>query len=434
MSQSPLLSSQGDDAITAVISVDQYYHPENTPTRSGIVKIRSNSFASTIQNAGIRKQFKTLQNTLAKISKAQNFIHEYASGQMFEELISAFTTEPPSIFSNTTLFGEIDNQQNNVINDTREQLRRTSIVINDIDDALTLMDAMYKKVNRILDNTQSTYFSRDKRSETLISWALRKGVKLNPKAEAYPGLVIGNANYVSPTDLWGLLDMIDTIRLELETLKTLPAYYRTGTDASNQNIQTPVRTIRANKHQSIESLAQNELDNADKVNTLLEFNQLDYNDVQGDKWDGKEINIPDSDRFSDAHQNNMVLDKHTGDRILGRDLSNQLTTANGDVKVLKTTDTFFQAIDNIIRTPYGSVIDSPQWGSRAPNTIGDSMGNMKKDISGIEIARAIQTDPRVNSVSDVKVTQDRDTYRVNYKVQAINSQQENQLTSNLDAS
>jgi len=403
---------------------------DTVPARTGII---SNIFAATLYSAGIRDKFISLQKLLMTIENSKHFIIEFADGTLFQDLLKTFKYKEESIFENSLLYGDtIPLHQSNVIMETRENLRRTAVVVNDIKDALDMLTEMYNIVNRNLSNSKSTYYSRYERTEPLVTWALRNGVKLNNNIKSYPDLVVGSKSYVAPVDLWGLIDLFDTLRLELETLLTLPAYYQTGTNTNTQNLHTPVRMVRSNKHQSIEALSQEEFGDTSKVNMILEFNELKYSDVSGDNWDGREIMIPDIAPYTQHRKNNMVLDAHNGAQILGRDLSNDIDTDNGDLKPLSYSDTFLQSVENIIRTPYGSIVDSPKWGSRATVFIGSNIGDISVSIAGIEIARAIQTDPRVEGISDLNVTISDDKYLVQYRVQAINQVTVEQLSTYLE--
>ncbi len=388
--------------------------------------IQSNIFAATINSAGIKKNFILLQGLLTDIAEHEGYLHEYASGVMFDDMINEFSKDNKDILDNNDLFGDMGQ---NTIATTRAVMRRIHKTMILISEALDIIETMYTKVNLILADTESEFISNEKRTENLISWALRKGLKLNNESLTKIKLVIASKSYTSPVDYWGVLDLLDNIRFRLETMYNLPAYYRTSTNADTQSIQTPVRVIYANKHESLETIALRELGSADKAQILMEFNELSYIDIHGDDWDGKKIKIPYKGQATEELQNNFVLDSHTGIKTLGKDISNTLTTNNGDFQPLGYTDTLIQALKNMIATPLGSMPESPEWGNRAISFMGSINGDITDGITGVEISRAILTDPRVEDVANVIVHTDNEYLTVSMQVKAVNNIIETELSA-----
>ena len=388
--------------------------------------IQSNIFAATVNSAGIKKSFVSLQNLLAEIADNEDYLHEYASGEMFDDMVDEFTSEDKDILDNKDLFGDMGKGAIATTKAVMRRVHKTMILIND---ALDLIESMYQKVNKILNDTASEYISREKRTENLISWALRKGLRLNQDSMTKVKMVIETKSYSSPTDLWGVLDLFDDLRYKLETMKTLPAYYRTSTSADTQSIQTPIKVVIANRHESLETIALRELGSADKAPLLMQFNDLGFIDIHGDEWDGKKIKIPYKDKTAEGLQDNYVLDSHTSVNVLGRDLSNTLTTDSGDFQPLQYTDTLKQSLQNIISTPLGAIPESPNYGNRVSGFMGASIDNITEGLSGIELSRVVMTDPRVEDIANVKTKIGKENIRVTMQVKAVNNIIETELSA-----
>jgi len=398
--------------------------------------VYSGVFIATLHYAGIIKSFQQLQVLLQLISLAEVDMHNYGSGKLFEDILNEFYNEDFELFNNANLFGATDPlTEVSIGNKVDTALSQVSNAMDIINRALVLINGMYGKVDTVLQDTNSDYLSTIARTEHLITWAYRKGLKLNPEIYGIKNIGVDAHTEINRTDLHGLLDLFDQITLELETMRELPVYYRTGSSGGSDRVSIPVKEVVVNKDESINAIASRELGSADKAIMILDFNGLSYADIQNDSWHGTVLKIPyvsptDEEQFA----NNFVLDSHAGIEALGKDLPNELISNAGDLTVLDYTDTFGQALNNMVLTPYGSIPEQPEYGSRIfqlskqmiPAVVGDSVA--------VELERALKTNPRVSEILNVQTDVDVQStaIRIKYQVRAINQLTEAQLQTHLD--
>jgi len=400
--------------------------------------VQSNIFAATLQQTGVKQSFKELQVLLAQISDMESYIHDYASGEMFQDLINQFyEVESRSAFNLKNLMGETEPSQDltSTINETRDRLRQVGVAMDLIEQARDLIKSMYDRVEAYLNSIEEGFITRETRTENLISWAYRKGAKLNADVENFGNVVIETRASSIMTDARSLLVLFDELERYLGILAVLPAYYRTGISANTQNISVPTKTIRVKKDFSIERIAKEELGDADKATMIMEFNGLSFSDIQGTGWDGKQIKIPYLEEAPEkVRLYNFVLDAQAGVQALGKDLPDELKVDTGDLKVLNYTNTFFQSLDNIIRTPLGAIPEMSNYGSRVAGFIGGTIPHIAEGTAAIEVARALSTNPRVAYVTDVVVTKEQDAVKIKFHAVAANKIIESDLTGSLDTS
>ena len=397
--------------------------------------VRSSEFAATLIKAGVRQQFRALQKILAKISAAEPDIQAYGSGDIFRDMAREFeATSDVSILDNAELFGNTNTPTSRtVIADTRKALRRVGAAMNLIQEALILINSIYDRIDGIVSGSNSDFLSLDKRTENLLVWAYRSGARLNKDISGKSKLGIETKQTRAVTDMFGLLNLLDGIVLELQTLSNIPAYYRSATNSDTSKIETPVKTVNVLKGESLEQLAFRELGSADKVPLIMEFNNLTPDDILGSGWDGRALNLP---YFNDSDveqlRNNFVLDAQTGIKALGKDLPNEIEAFQGDLVLLDYTDNFFQSLDNLIQTPQGAIAESPEYGNRALKIDNVSIPQISGQMTSTEIQRALTSNPRVLSVSNVEIKKEGASVEVKYQVAAVNRITEDQQISHLD--
>lgn len=398
--------------------------------------IQSNEFAATLVRAGVRNKFRELQRLMVSINTARPDIEAYGNGTIFRELIEEFGANDNdiTIFDNQTLFGQTNQASpKNVVNQTRKALSRVRVAMSLIKESLVLANDIYDRVDDQVRGANSEYLSTDKRTENLLSWAYRVGAKLRPDLSGR--LKVGTETRQTRiiTDLYGLLNLMDGIILELQTLLNIPAYYRTATSSDTSQIETPVKVVHVLKNESLEELAFRELGDSDKASLIMEFNNLVPEDIFGEGWNGRALNIPYTDDGDIENlRYNFVLDAQRGIEAMGRDMANEIEAFGGDLVLLNYTDNFFQSLDNIIQTPAGAFPDDPDYGNRAIKLQDGAIPQTVGQMVATEFTRALLTNPRVLEVSNVTVVKDGAAVRVKYQITAVNHLTEALLTANLD--
>lgn len=396
--------------------------------------VRSNIFAATIVRAGIRTRFLQLQKLLLHISDAEIDIKAYGSGEIFRDLTNIFETSASrNPFNDHTLFGTTDPPAHTtVIEETRKALRRVGNAMELIQQALKLVKGIYNYVDNQVKDVDSEFVSREARTEDLLSWAYRTGGLLNPEITGVRKLSLHTRTTPATTNLYGLLNLMDDLRRELETLLNIPAYYRTATNADTNKIEIPVKTVYVRKNESLEHIARRELGDADKASLIMEFNDLTPSDIFSDDWNGRSLNIPYVEQVDKERlESNFVLDSQIGVQVFGRDLGNDLEVENGDLILKNHVDNLFQSLDNVIQTSVGAMPETPEYGSNILQIENGAVPQIAGEMVSVEVQRALMTNPRVAAIENVTVKRDGDATIVKYQIRAVNHLTEAELESSL---
>ncbi len=398
--------------------------------------LRSGNFSATIIRAGVKSDFEELQLMLRTIAEGEPDIHAYASGAVFQDLLREFSpTNKENPFDNQALFGQTSPlSATNAIITTRQALQRVSNVLDLVKRAINLIDIIYDRVDNIVSTSNSEFVSTIPRTENLLVWANRVGAVLNPGVVGIKALRIQTKSSRTTTDLYGLLDLLDKLTLELQTLLVLPAYYRTATSSDTSNLDVPVKTIFVKNGETLEEIAYRELGNSDRSSLIMEYNNLTPEDIQGEGWNGRKINIPYADPVdSDRIRNNFVLDGQIGIQALGIDLPNELSSRNGDLEALDYTNTFLQSLDNILQTSVGGIPEQPEYGNRIIELDAQSGApQLFGPMTSVEVRRALMTNPRVQNAEVLSAVKDGAKFIIKTQIVAINRLAEAELNSSLD--
>ncbi len=396
--------------------------------------ITSNIFAATIVRAGVRERFQQLQVLLLQITASEKDIRAYGSGEIFRDLITLFETPAEkNPFNDLTLFGTTDPPSHTtVIEETRKALRRVTNAMDVLRRARKLIRDIYSYVDKQVQGTNSEVISREQRTEDLLAWAYRTGGVLNPEITGAQRLSLQTKATPATTNLHGLLNILDDLLLEIETLQNIPAYYRTATNSDTSKIEVPVKTVYVRTGESLERLARRVLGDADKAHLIMEFNDLTPTDIHADDWNGRALSVPytesvDGERLRD----NFVLDSQNGLRVLGRDLTNDIDVDNGDLVLTQYIENLRQAIDNVIQTPVGAIPEQPDYGSNILQLENGSIPQIVGQVVSVEVQRAVMTNPRVSSVEGTTAVREQDAFKVRFQITTVNHLTEAELEANL---
>jgi len=396
--------------------------------------IASNIFAATIVRAGVRRRFQQLQVLLLQITASEGDIRAYGSGELFNDLIALF--EAPAEknpFNDLTLFGTTDPPSHTtVIEETRKALRRVTNAMDMLQRARRLIRDIYNYVDKQVQDTDSEFISLEQRTEDLLAWAFRTGGVLSPEFTGAYRLSLQTKAVPATTNLHGLLNLLDDLLLEIETLQNIPAYYRTATNSDTSKIEVPVKTVYVRTGESLERLARRVLGDADKAPLIMEFNDIVPTDIHADDWDGRALSVPytevvDGERLRD----NFVLDAQNGISVLGRDLTNDIDVNNGDLVLTQYVDNLRQALDNVIQTPVGAIPEQPEYGSNILQLENGSIPQVVGQMVSVEVQRAVMTNPRVSTVEGTTAIREKDAFKVRYQITTVNHLTEAELEANL---
>lgn len=203
--------------------------------------------------------------------------------------------------------------------------------------------------------------------------------KLNSLSDEYNKIVDIfqiNENLFNTTAYWELLENIDSIGIELRTLRNLSKWLRSSITKSNYTSEIEVETI-LKQNESLEELAirmgyDNEQEDWLGIAQRNDIREEDYNGEGGNKL------MLVVKRFTDSIYLESVVDNISGEKVYGLDLPVKLTfdTVLEDLSVLTYKETILQAAKILINVSRGSVPEFPSDGLQTDLIVGNSIGSI----------------------------------------------------------
>lgn len=149
----------------------------------------------------------------------------------------------------------------------------------------------------------------------------------------------------------------------------------------------------------------------------------DYNNLSSTAFvQGIDIIIPivnqDTNK-STQYINNPVFESHIGERALGRDCENTLTSSDNDLKINSYVDTFAQGITNILSTEPGEILSNFSYGLDL--VVGEDVPeDARKQLYEMKIRNCLAGETRIESVLSVTVDKKENSYNIKTLVKPIN--------------
>jgi len=397
-------------------------------------QIKSANFRATISAIGAVELYSELTGLLADISKMGENLKAFASGAVYQDLIEEFYKGSGSIFENTELFGDVArSNQSTTVQKLNYDLRRAAVGMDLIEQAFVKINTLENRISSILKNTQSDYIASGIRQEDLLVWGDRKGALFNTDTYSKSKLGIQVSKSVMQPDLYGALDLLNSIRNSLDTLKHLPAYYKTGDTIQTDRMAVPVKTIVVGDHDTMQSIAERELGDPNKDTLIMEFNGLSYADTISDDWTGTFVKIPfQTETTRLLAKTNNVLSAQDGIEVLGTDISKKMeVTDSGGLQLNSYADNFVESLENVLEIPIAGIPENPTYGNRITAVVKEMLPQLQDSAVAVEAARAFMTNPRVERVDNIIVRKEKDMVVIKCQIIAVNNILETTLETSL---
>lgn len=162
------------------------------------------------------------------------------------------------------------------------------------------------------------------------------------------------------TEIWDLIEELDTFKLKLDSVKAYPRLYRVNF-VKKQNQQEGVcDTYVMTAHDTLESVAR---DYNQSVNDLMLINELQEENYS-DKGGVKLILKNSVSSSLDVVEEETVFDILIGKNILGKDIPNyfEIDDSEEDLIVMTPEQTFLQSTQNLFKLKQGEIPEYPDLG------------------------------------------------------------------------
>jgi LysM repeat protein len=152
--------------------------------------------------------------------------------------------------------------------------------------------------------------------------------------------------------------------------------------------------------------------------TIAEYNNLESVSLLG----GQVLEIPyeyDPEAVRQFFSENPVFDLHEGERVLGKDLPNELEVGTDmDLKVLGNRETFIQGLENILDTEEGSLPFFPHFGF--DSLVGDDIpSEVTDEWLKMKLRTALMRDKRVQDVPLDRMSTDREEEGLSIEIDVL---------------
>lgn len=215
-----------------------------------------------------------------------------------------------------------------------------------------------------------------------------------------------NKNQISDNiDSWDVIEMIEEIKVKLDTIKNTPKWVRSSVDMGFSLSQVSSEFLKSN--QTIESMVDSlnsqaqESDWAD-VSIYNNLSEIDYT-YQGDR----SLNVRVDFLIQSMPLNSVDIMR--GDNILGKDLANETLFQDDDLLVLIPYDTVQQSADIILNTYKGSIPEFQSLGIDK-NQVVNNVNSLQFPSIFRQISEMFRQDDSFISIELSNVESDKDTF------------------------
>lgn len=228
-------------------------------------------------------------------------------------------------------------------------------------------------------------------------------------------LISINVNNFLINDCWELLEMLEDIKIELQTLDKMSKWMRSS--INNAQYSKGVEKEKVLKqNQSIEGLG--------KDNGLIDYDN-DWvkiairNNINEEKYTpagGVFLTLTYKNTYSGGVFVRSVVDNLFGERIYGLDIQKQLEFKNDDIKVLTYGGTMTQAAEILIGLKRGDVPEFPEDGVQANLIVGNNLAAVLYPTIFRQVYNLFSKDDTFQSISVSKIEQIDDSIRIEFNI------------------
>lgn len=225
-------------------------------------------------------------------------------------------------------------------------------------------------------------------------------------------------------DYFEFVEYLNEIKNHIDYIKNLPRYLKTSINFVDI-FEQPVIDYLVKEGDTLESISKMFYGDSENFGKIMDYNNLEYYDVNAIDWVGRKIKIP-------AHRIIKkdipgIIDGLIGLNVLGKDINSNFSfstiadeNGNYDIENLEYEDCFEKAVKDILENiPKGSVPEFPYLGNNIKEIIGQNLGALSYSMIINSLIIAMKTEPTLSSVSvtDLKIIDD--SMRIDFTFKSV---------------
>lgn len=236
------------------------------------------------------------------------------------------------------------------------------------------------------------------------------------ESERLDQVINSNRNAFKTTDFWDLLELIDNVKINLQTILNTPKWSRSS--STNSKAISKVETqVALRQRETIERMAGGTLGFGDEHQDWYDIairNDLKEEDYTPEG--GTRLNVSTSN--SKSYSIVSVVDVLNLDTMKGKDVNKRITWEDDDLKVLSGNDAFLQTVDILMNLKKGDNPEFVQDGLNKKLAAGQNINSVSYPILIRQLTELFNGDDTISSWSVINIDRVQDGVFVEMEIKS----------------
>lgn len=218
-------------------------------------------------------------------------------------------------------------------------------------------------------------------------------------------------------DFFEISEFLGNIKMFLDYIKNLPKYLKTSINFVDI-FEQPVVDYFVKQGDTLESIAKEFYDDPEFYEYIMDYNGLNYYDVDSATWIGKKIKIPAKRIITkDVYG---IVDGLVGKNVLGKDIDSSFHFDSEDIAVLIEEECFKKALEDILmEIPKGTVPEFPNVGNNVADILGKDAGLLKYNMIIRDLIKAVKHEPALDEINITNVGIKEDALFIDFEFTSV---------------
>lgn len=244
--------------------------------------------------------------------------------------------------------------------------------------------------------------------------------RLLQEATKIDNLIKSNKNSFSRVDDWELLDFLEDIRSNLETIKQSPKWTRSSKSQQiwrGNVIQTP---YTMNDGETLESVSEKVYGSFDSQNDWMRIG-IENNLLESDYGANTSNTILVNKKVLSSPNffARSIVDNLVNEKLYGLDFDRKIQFVDNDLKILTYRDTVVQAVQILIQLIRGDIPEFPNMGVDSSVTVGGSVGAILFSSIIRQLEDTFDTDDSVRNFQVTSISYQNGDLVIEYSVDTL---------------
>lgn len=259
----------------------------------------------------------------------------------------------------------------------------------------------------------TSFYNGNTKSPNIKSF--NKLSELRERVRELESVIISNQDRFMTTDFWEVLEMVEDIKIKLDTIDNTSKWLRSVITKNSFN-PNPETDYILTQQQTLEKVANNELSSQDPdtewLNIALrnDLSEEDYTSAGGIKMKLSLQNSTSTLRLQ------TVVDNMQGEKIYGIDLDRNLHFVNNDLATLTPAKSIRQAVEILAGLRKGDNPEFPNDGLQSSLIVGSNLGSIAFPSVVRQMYETFQKDDTLKSFQITKIEQLQDAVFIEFEV------------------